>query len=84
MMSDIVFFDLKKNNLDTKIAQLWYLEAKIYWYKVRLTAILSYGGHLALINIVLCMRFNFLKLNIYYQAFKSSFYLKKVNLCTFC
>ena len=29
------------------------------------------------------MRCNYLKLNTYYQAFKSSFYPKKVNLCTF-
>ena len=44
---------------------------------------MNYGGHLVLINIVLCMRCNYLKLNTYYQAFKSSFYSKKVNLCTF-
>ena len=29
------------------------------------------------------MRCNYLKLNTYYQAFKSSFDPKKVNLCTF-
>ena len=44
---------------------------------------MNYGGHLVLINIVLCMRCIYLKLNTYYQAFKSSFYPKKVNLCTF-
>ena len=32
MMSDIVFRDPKKPNLDTKIAQIWYLEAKISWF----------------------------------------------------
>ena len=40
-------------------------------------AILNYGGHLVLINIVLCIRCNSLKIIIYNQAFKSSFYPKK-------
>ena len=33
---------------------------------------MNYGGHLVLINIVLCMRCNYLKSNTFYQAFKSS------------
>ena len=44
---------------------------------------MNYGGHLVLINIVLCMRYNSLKLNIYYQAFKSSFYKKKSSCALF-
>ena len=46
-------------------------------------AILNNGGHLVLINIVLCMRCNFLRLNIYYQAFKSSFYPPKSQFVHF-
>ena len=84
MICDIVFLDQKKNNLDTKIAQIRYLEAKISWFYIRLAAILNYGGHLVLINYSLVYDINSLKLNIYYQAFKSSFYPQIVNLCTFC
>ena len=41
MICDIVFLDRKKNNLDTKIAQIRYLEAKISWFYIRLAAILN-------------------------------------------
>ena len=46
-------------------------------------AILNYGGHLVLLNIVLCMRCNSLKLNIYHQKCKSSFYPQKSQLVHF-
>ena len=48
-----------------------------FW--IRLTAIFNFGGHLVLINIVLYMRCNSLKLNIYWQAFELNFYLKITN-----
>ena len=51
----------------------------------------SAGGHFELWRpscidkySIVYFRCNSLKLNIYYQAFKSSFYPKKVKLCTFC
>ena len=31
MMSEIVFLDPQNPNLDTKMAQIWYLEAQISW-----------------------------------------------------
>ena len=73
MMFGIVFLGPK--NLKQFLRSLRYDNQKLRFW-IRLAAILNYGGHLVLINIVLCIRCNSLKLNIYYQAFKSSFYPK--------
>ena len=71
MMFAIVFLPLRSLRYD--IQKLRYLDFGFGW---RPFCIDKYS--------IVYFRCNSLKLNIYYQAFKSSFYPKKVKLCTFC